>query len=51
MSARAEAMLAAGGAVWVGDEPTLRECPPRRAAWAKRGQQAEVVSSGRTAPR
>lgn len=49
--ARAEAMLAAGGEVWVGDETTLREFPPLRAAWAKRGQQAEVVISGRNARR
>ena len=44
-------MLAAGGEVWVGDETTLREFPPLRAAWARRGTQAEVVVSGRNARR
>jgi transposase len=43
--------LRAGGEVWVGDEAALREFPPLRAAWAKRGQQAEVVISGRNARR
>ncbi len=40
-------MLAAGGEVWFGDETTLREFPPLRACWAKRGKQREVVISGR----
>lgn len=44
-------MLAAGGAVWVGDETTLRELPPLRCAWAKRGKQAIVVISGRNSRR
>ncbi len=44
-------MLAAGGEVWVGDETTLREFPPLRAAWARRGHQVEVVISGRNARR
>jgi len=44
-------MLAAGGEVWAGDETTLREFPPLRAAWARRGRQAEVVISGRNARR
>ena len=44
-------MLSGGGEVWVGDETTLREFPPLRAAWAKRGQQATVISSGRNARR
>jgi transposase len=35
----------------VGDETTLREFPPLRAGWSRRGQQAEVVISGRTARR
>ena len=48
---RAAAVLNAGGEVWAGDETTLRECPPLRAAWARRGQQAEVVISGRNARR
>jgi transposase len=37
--------------VWAGDETTLREFPPLRAAWAKRGQQATIVISGRNARR
>jgi hypothetical protein len=37
--------------VWVGDETTLREFPPLRAAWARRGEQATVVISGRNARR
>jgi len=44
-------VLAAGGQVWVGDETTLREFPPLRAAWAKRGAQATVVISGRNGRR
>lgn len=44
-------MLAAGGEVWVGDETTLREFPPLRAAWARRGEQAVVAISGRNARR
>jgi transposase len=43
--------LAAGGTVWVGDETTLREFPPLRAAWARRGEQATVVISGRNGRR
>jgi transposase len=41
----------AGGEVWVGDETALREFPPLRAGWARRGQQAVVVISGRNARR
>jgi transposase len=37
--------------VWFGDETTLREFPPPRAAWARRGQQQIVVISGRNARR
>ncbi len=44
-------MLAAGGEVWFGDETTLREFPPLRASWAKRGEQREVVISGRNGRR
>jgi len=44
-------VVAAGGEVWFGDETTLREFPPLRAAWAKRGQQQVVVVSGRNARR
>jgi transposase len=44
-------VLAAGGEVWVGDETALREFPPLRAAWARVGQQVEVVISGRNARR
>lgn len=43
--------MAAGGEVWFGDETTLREFPPLRAAWARRGQQQIVVISGRNARR
>jgi transposase len=44
-------VAAAGGEVWFGDETTLREFPPLRAAWARRGQQQVVVVSGRNARR
>lgn len=44
-------MLAAGGEVWVGDETALREFPPLRAAWSRRGEQAAVTVSGRNARR
>ncbi|GAC1460572.1 MAG: hypothetical protein PVSMB4_19500 [Ktedonobacterales bacterium] len=44
-------MLARGGEVWFGDETTLREFPPLRASWAKRGQQRTVVISGRNGRR
>ena len=44
-------MLAAGGEVWMGDETRLREFPPLRCAWARVGQQAQVVVSGRNAQR
>lgn len=47
MIAQAEAMLAAGGEVWVADETALREFPPLRAGWSKRGEPACVVISGR----
>ncbi len=43
--------MAAGGEVWFGDETTLREFPPLRAAWAQRGEQQVVVVSGRNARR
>jgi transposase len=45
------AVLAAGGEIWMGDETMLREFPPLRAAWAKRGEQAKVVVSGRNPSR
>ena len=51
MSERAHAVLADGGEVWCGDETALREFPPLRAAWAKRGAQATVVISGRNSRR
>jgi transposase len=44
-------MVAAGGAVWFGDETTLRAFPPLHAGWAKCGQQREVVISGRNGRR
>lgn len=37
--------------MWVGDETTLREFPPLRCAWAKRGQQQVVLMSGRNGRR
>jgi transposase len=37
--------------VWFGDETTLREYPPLRSAWAKRGEPATVVLSGRNGRR
>jgi transposase len=44
-------MLAAGGEVRVGDETGLREFPPLRAAWSRRGEQVGVAISGRNARR
>ena len=44
-------VLAAGGEIWMGDETTLREFPPLRAGWARRGEQARVVVSGRNPSR
>jgi len=44
-------MVRAGGQVWCGDETTVREFPPLRARWAKRGEQREVVISGRNGRR
>ena len=40
-----------GGNVWFADETTLREFPPLRAGWARRGEQAVVTLSGRNARR
>lgn len=51
MAEQASATVAAGGEVWFGDETTLREYPPLRAAWARRGQPANVVISGRNGRR
>lgn len=51
MAAQAGALTRAGGEVWFGDETTLREYPPLRATWAKRGHPANVVLSGRNARR
>lgn len=51
MIAAAQAVLAAGGEVWVGDETALREFPPLRAGWSKRGEPATVLISGRNARR
>jgi transposase len=48
---QAAAMVAAGGEVWVADETTLREFPPLRAGWSRRGEPATVVISGRNARR
>jgi transposase len=49
--AQAAAMLIAGGEVWVADETALREFPPLRAGWSKRGEPAVVIISGRNARR
>ena len=51
MAEQALAMVAAGGEVWFGDETTLREFPPLRAGWARRGEQAVVVVTGRNSRR
>lgn len=40
-------MRAAGGEVWVADETALREFPPLRASWSRRGTPATVLISGR----
>jgi len=45
--AAAQAMVAAGGEVWVADETALREFPLLRAGWSQRGMPAQVVISGR----
>jgi transposase len=49
--AAAQAMTAAGGEVWVADETALREFPPLRAGWSKRGEPAVVLISGRNTRR
>lgn len=51
MAEQASATVVAGGEVWFGDETTLREYPPLRATWAKRGEPANVVISGRNGRR
>jgi len=51
VSAAAAATLASGGEVWVADETALREFPPRRAGWSRRGHPATVLISGRNARR
>jgi hypothetical protein len=49
--AQAAVMLATGGEVWVADETALREFPPLRASWSKRGEPAVVLISGRNTRR
>lgn len=44
-------MSAAGGQIWVGDESTLREFPPLRAVWSRKGVQQIVHISGRNSRR
>lgn len=39
--------LPSGGRLLALDETTLRHLPPLRAAWALRGQQAQVPISGK----
>ena len=51
MIAAAQTMLAAGGEIWVGDETALREFPPLRAGWSRRGAPATVLISGRNGRR
>lgn len=51
MIAQAHEIVAAGGEVWVADEPARREFPPRRAGWSKRGTPAVVLISGRNTRR
>ena len=48
---QAAAMRAGGGEVWVADETALREFPPLRAGWSKRGEPATVLISGRNGRR
>jgi transposase len=48
---RVAATRALGGTVWFEDETALREFPPLRSAWARQGQQAIVVISGKNARR
>jgi transposase len=48
---RVREVLDAGGEVWFGDETSLREFPPLRAAWSRIGEQAKVIISGRNARR
>jgi transposase len=51
VTAQAARVLACGGEVWVADETTVREYPPLRAGWSRRGEQATVTISGRNAQR
>jgi transposase len=44
-------MLAAGGEVWVADETALREFPPWRARWSRRGMPSVVLISGKNTRR
>jgi transposase len=47
----AQTLAVEGGSVWFADETTLREFPPLRSGWARRGEQATVTISGRNARR
>jgi transposase len=49
--ALATTVLAVGGEVWVADETALREFPPLRAGWSRRGEPVQVTISGRNARR
>lgn len=44
-------MIAADGQVWVGDETTVREFPPLRACWSRKGGQRLVEITGRNSRR
>lgn len=47
----AQTLAVAGGTVWFADETTLREFPPLRSGWARRGEQATVMISGKNSRR
>jgi hypothetical protein len=47
----AQTLAVDGGNVWFADETTLREFPPLRSRWARRGEQAVVTISGKNSRR
>lgn len=51
MRTAAQAVLEAGGEVWVADETALREFPPPREGRSRVRHPAPVVISGRNARR
>lgn len=44
MIRRVREVLDAAREVWFGDETSLREFPPLRAAWSRIGEQVKVAS-------